>query len=80
MKTKRVLLNIVRVFGITLIVIGVIVSIPLFLFVFLSIVVMAPGMKMWQWSADRLDTRDKEPIVVEIGCKCGVLHTPDCAK
>ena len=63
MKTKRVLLNIMRVFGITLIVIGCIASIPLFLFV---IIVMAPGMKMLQWSADRLDTR--EPIVVEIGC------------
>lgn len=59
MKTKRVLLNIVRVFGFIITAIGCIWSIPVAIGAILGYCVILPGIKMWQWAADQLDD-DKE--------------------
>lgn len=64
MKTKRVLLNIVRVFGFSITAVGCIWSIPVAIGAILGYCVILPGIKMWQWAADQLDEADREIEIV----------------
>ena len=71
----------IRIFGIILVIIACIIAIPIFAACLIGLVFMYPGLRLWQFSSDKLDEADKEePIEVECGCKCDISHTPKCAK
>jgi hypothetical protein len=71
----------IRIFGIILVVIACIIAIPIFAACLVGLVFMYPGLRMWQFSDEKLDELDKEePIEVEIGAKPCRCRTPDCAK
>ena len=77
----KILLNAVRVVGIILVIIGCIISIPVFIGALIGGAFMLPGLKLCQVATDTIDAVDADdPIEVVLGqnsCQC---HTPKCAK
>ena len=87
-KTKVFILKTMRIIAVIMVIVACIISIPIFIACAIGIAIMYPGLRMWQFSSDKLDEYDIDPdprpagqsLSEYYGRNCCSSGTPKCAK